>query len=377
MRSYFLLCTLVLFACGKTDTSVKNQPAENSAGNTNSKLNVQLVGQAMPNVYAAHLNWSNLADQNQKLFRTDGRGRESLLKDLPPESKTYLDTDIQAGESYTYRLQGSETSNSVTIAVPKDFTYNTNSDIETMNGGRLFLGRGVHLYTQGKTVKLKFDEIFADESFIETFPENATASVNQDGRSGGKLMISAKRLRGKIQFVARGENGGIGTPGQPGNRGSKGISGNPAQYICKLPGLPPQSCRMWEAQGVKPKELYNCTVTPTNGLPGSPGSAGGNGGQGRNGGNSGLLELQIEDLTPENLKYSIYEGKAGAGGTAGPGGPGGEGGDPGQEVYGICPARRGESGPNGAGGTTGVPGMAGVKENYCARLGAEVKGTCE
>lgn len=373
---FFLISVLFIAACGKSSVPGGNKnPAESlNAGGT--KLSVQLVGEPSPNAYAAHLSWSGPSADNQKLYRSSSRTSRVMLKEFSPEAKTWLDADVVAGETYTYQIVGADTSNSISITIPKDLEFKVNADLESdAHGGRLFIARGVHLYTQGKASHLKFDEIISDDGFIESFPEGTTAAINQEGRSSGTIHISADRLRGKLTLVSRGENGGPGTPGQMGNKGLKGYPGTNCEYRC-MHSADLNQCRSLESQGANPKQLYRCEKVATNGLPGGSGSTGGNGGQGRNGGDSGSPLVEINDVALENLLITLQEGKAGVGGIPGNGGLGGDGGDPGLEQHGICPAQRGPVGVNGPSGVQGIPGFPGAVQSYCLKTASTVKGNC-
>lgn len=343
------------------------------------KLSAVLVGQPKPNSYVIHLAWTSSGEANQKLFRQSSRTPRALLKELPPETRLWVDTEVVAGETYTYQVESELATNVATLSVPLDTVFTETGPIEgTLEGARLFLGKSVNLYTQGKDTQIKFNEIYTEGSTIETFPEDTTAAMNQNGRPGGKIEIYAQKLRGKLYVFGRGEKGGPGTPGQPGSPGNKGLAGNPAQYGCMKGNsfaiYPFSECKIEEGRGRG--VAWVCTANSTAGQTGGSGGPGGNGSPGKNGGNSGVIHIEIPDLRMEDLTLVVEGGKAGAGGEAGPGGMGGEGGDPGSEPYGVCPAQKGVQGLKGPNGNAGLPGEAGKLETFCLKTLEETKGEC-
>jgi hypothetical protein len=185
------------------------------------------------------------------------------------------------------------------------------------------------------------------------FSKSSPAQAMQ-GRSAGRVSLSAKRASGTLRIISRGEQGRPGYHGSPGWNGGRGQAGGPARS--KSFSTP----------------FGNVCYCDAGGGEGGAGGAGGNGGDasaGASGGNGGDVEVAIEkpDGKFRVLTIDVRGGRPGEPGHAGPmgrGGSGGLGGPGACGCRGMEYERRGRDGKNGICGleasdtksTRGTPG---------------------
>ncbi|XGC82325.1 hypothetical protein ACES2L_07510 [Bdellovibrio bacteriovorus] len=216
--------------------------------------------------------------------------------------------------------------------------------------------KNASLRTHGSDIEIIATRIFANDGAIETFSisEAEATPSGQNGKNGGKILLTAETGIGKLTVNLRGTKGGKGTKGTsrtPSERGADGANGTSAEWRTEW-GFPPRLV---------------CTKKATSGLPGEKGPNGDPGQNGGNGGNSGAAFLFFETVSNFNLTVNRYPGRAGEGGDGGDGGPGGKGGAPGYDIF-ECSSNvtAGADGPPGDQGARGLDGKPGMNEKSSA-----------
>lgn len=261
-----------------------------------------------------------------------------------------------------------------------------------VTANRLFFTKNDWAITYGEDIEILVDEIISDDGVISSFPDIRTAQPEIDGRSGGKLTVRAKRGRGVLHVMSRGENGGAGRPGSPGGISPKGARGsNGSCQVASLFSVPswleelvlvPNAYAEHEQGNPDPptrnERRLRCTVEPGDGGQGGAGLPGGNGGKGGRGGDSTRVYVEIEDPTDFQVKTWVDVGVGGPGGGGGRGGVGGPGGDPGDRGCDLCRIpSAGLQGPTGPAGQNGPAGPNGAEQPMCIRLGKARIGSCD
>ena len=286
----------------------------------------------------------------------------------------FLDADVRAGGKYAYALadglgSDSKETTPLEIEVPKDLKISEFKDSgpnsaksEITGYRRLFLERSNSLSTLGRQFSIDVEEIHSNGGEIQTFPENKTGDLGQNGRTGGTLAVRAKRVVGTLRIILRGERGGQGLKGPLGPKGATGAQGRETHerevmtYFCY-----PQLKYWLDREGQAHLNRH-----PGRGGRGETGGRGFQGYEGKLGGNAGDLELQISESDPSQIQILIQPGAGGLGGEGGDGGPGGDPG-PGGAVPGnrscmeCCPSVPGDPGNSGPQGPKGPEGQKGSK----------------
>lgn len=232
--------------------------------------------------------------------------------------------------------------------------------------GVIFFERGAVLTTEGASLVLHAQRLYADDAKIQSFTEEqakALPSEGQAGRSGGRIVIRAASAAGGLKFEMRGTAGGRGYVAGPQTQ-VKGVSPQGAPgvvgHFCEAPVLKTKN-GVWSLQSRSLGRCsYECVRHPGDGLPGENGFDGLPGGRGSRGGASGFVEVDVDKQDPEfHAEVAHLPGQGGPGGAGSAGTAGGEGGLPGDDL-GICrKARKGPTGAQGLPGATGPAGSAG------------------
>lgn len=136
-------------------------------------------------------------------------------KNLRSYKGGYMDIHVLPGQKYLYsHLNGEDI---LQVEIPTDLVVNTLVFWSPQWKGdqfrRLFLKKGSVLITQGQNLKLEFAEIISEQGLITSFLPGQKAELGKNGRSGGKLFISAKIAKGHLRVLMNGEHGGDGVPG--------------------------------------------------------------------------------------------------------------------------------------------------------------------
>ncbi|UOF02175.1 hypothetical protein [Bdellovibrio reynosensis] len=211
--------------------------------------------------------------------------------------------------------------------------------------------KGASLRTHGADIEFVATRVFANDGAIETFSASDAEATpaGQNGRNGGKILLTAETGVGKLTVNLRGTRGGKGAKGTSrtsSEKGADGADGTSAEWRTEW-GFPPRLV---------------CTKKATSGLPGQKGPNGDPGHNGGNGGNSGSAFLFFETVSNFNLTVNRFPGRAGEGGDGGDGGPGGKGGAPGYDIFecssNVTPGADGPYGDPGARGQDGKPGAS-------------------
>lgn len=216
------------------------------------------------------------------------------------------------------------------------------------------------------------EEFVSNHSFVRNFPEGQKADKNEDGKSGGHVLVKAKTAKGSLGLILSGENGGYVSTRRISKRernklmGRNGENGYDAIYDtwCKDIYIPilvgkiviDRNCR---------KE---CRVEPTRGRNGEDGRQGYPGYTGKRGGNSGSFYLQsfnLSDFHLTDVQKTIGLGSRGGRGSSG--GYGGARGRNGRDRRGLCSVNlpRPKSGRKGRRGERGRKGEKGKEGAVC------------
>ncbi len=261
------------------------------------------------------------------------------------------------------------------ISLPRDVVISGLSLASALNlkdVARLNLKSDAVISALDKDLKISAKKLFAEPGAkIETFPLNATAGENKNGRSGGKIEINADEATGEIEVNLRGEDSGkwtiTPTPLVGENyRGPIGASGSEGQSECKF--------AIYLPIPDVPVRCY-CNTAPGNGGQGGAGPTGLAGFAGLSGGDSGSLSVNLKQAPNFRVVQHRVSGRGSDGSLGGVGGLGGHGGQPGHvKMVGIwqipiCPdASIGADGPLGARGPKGPPGSNGKDGTVCLKL---------
>ncbi|MDG0816468.1 collagen-like domain-containing protein [Bdellovibrio svalbardensis] len=284
-----------------------------------------------------------------------------------------------------------------TVIIPYDFVVREGTGVLLYNtkieANRVFLSDKIPLTTNGTTLDIAANELHAANGSIQTFPESIkiknsqgfeeelppTAPDGVNGRSGGAISISAKKLYGRLHVYMRGEKGGRGLKGDPKPQASAGVPAESAKPEC----LKDSPVRFSLSQCSCPSDLRP-------GGQGADGEKGNPGRQGMSGGDSGSVRIMIQEYIPSEGIDSILPtdgvgivdvvqlpGVGGDGGFGGDGQAGGAGG-PGRNIAGRLECRgdggmSGKDGPVGDAGGAGHPGVLGMK---CVYIGSENQNDC-
>lgn len=174
--------------------------------------------------------------------------------------------------------------------------------------GTLLIEADAELTTNDVDVELEVKELISQGGKIMTFPErlvNTTIDDN-DGLSGGKISIKARKAYGDLSVELRGLNGGKQT---------------------KLKEQRQPKPRDPKLNGTCPSRVKEGHYNPKNcvGKNGHKGDKGYTGFKGRSGGNSGSFDIKAEQSFL-SLTVNYFPGLGGAGGEGGKGGLGSPGG---------------------------------------------------
>ncbi len=182
-----------------------------------------------------------------------------------------------------------------------------------------------HLYLENFSGKIVIDNLSTENGFIQTFPSNSQANVDQVGRSGGEINLQINSGSGKLIVFMKGENGGSGIPAKLPDDALKGAKGErtvPADFL--MTGL---EARAPNEVFYNPSILLSCIKEPGLISNGHQGLRGYDGSEGRSGGNTGSIELK-NFATNVQLAITSEVGRGGKLSIGGAGGLGGEPGDP-------------------------------------------------
>lgn len=352
-------------------------------------LQALLVEKEDPNSFEVHIELNNLPRDGQALVlrRKDGAGNQTQLDLLSSQATEYTDSTVKAGTKYTYgvanlKSDGLEELATADIQVPTDIEIVgainwPASEITGIN--RLFFRKDARLVTQGQQFRIVVRKIISDDGVIESWPDGQTAPRNTAGRSGGLISIETDVGEGRLQVLARGENGGQGLNGSPGGAGAVGPRGNNAEVKsetdCPFSFIPNFLLR--EGPGHCHTQYY-CSRQTGDGGQGNQGFPGTPGARGLPGGDAAEVHILVHADSALQVVHSLLPGQGGAGGIGGPGGPGGGGGPPGSRDSGNrCRAANwGSAGPQGHGGSSGDLGVAGALRPVCVKLGSSQVGDC-
>lgn len=238
------------------------------------------------------------------------------------------------------------------------------------------LGRNAILSTEGRNVVVTAEYLEAEVgSVIENLSEKSAALPArelQEGKYGGNITLSVRKIEGYLKINMRGGKGGPGVRGYDvadSDRGSAGAEGGGARANPGTRG----NVRL-DIPGI---EAY-CISEAADGTKGGKGKSGGPGARGEKGGGTGNLMLQIDETNRFYYEVTSTPGEPGEGGPGGKGGLGGVGGAPGKRAD-VC-ARvpsAGAEGDRGDNGAQGARGELGDLNQSCIHKGDQYSCTVQ
>ena len=377
LKSCLLLACIALNGCSGVDFADPGTEKDPEVVKilSNDHLKAEVLGGEEANSYQIRFSFPKSRSGTwflKKIAQDDARA--FVLPISPAQLVSgFLDADVRAGRKYAYSLSDglgsdSKETNPLEIEVPKDLKLSEfkdsgpNSATEIIGYRRLFLEKSNWLSTLGRQFSIDVEEIHSNGGEIQTFPEEKSGDLGQNGRAGGILSIRVKRVVGNLRIVLRGEKGGQGLKGPQGSKGATGAQGRETHerevmtYFCY-----PQLKYWLDREGQAHLHRH-----PGRGGRGATGSQGFQGYEGKPGGSTGDLDLRVSELDPSQIQILLQPGAGGLGGEGGDGGPGGDPG-PGGSVPGdrackeCCPSIPGDPGDHGPQGPRGPEGQGGVK----------------
>lgn len=230
--------------------------------------------------------------------------------------------------------------------------------------GIILMEERSRLVTEGKSVKIIAEKIFAQNSVIETFSDEVagrTPSLGVPGINGGTFDINTQFATGSLEVFLRGTRGGQAPPAlTEGYDGEDGYDGTLESSDCQS-----------DERGTR----CICLKEPGNGESGENGDPGPKGSPGLRGGNTGVLHFAVAKHQEFKITVTKIPGLGGPGGEGGPGGRGGKGGRAGEHF--VCPAAMpGRDGFPGKNGALGDSGPRGEEEMSCVQLSQDEKQEC-
>jgi hypothetical protein len=406
LLSIFLLSVFILSACqakvknqktpDKVEGTSDSEPKSDSTSPIHGPLELKAtpVGLENPHQYEVQLKWHVGSGEPSQFFivqRSDwNEGRV-----VQGDQGFYRDTQVEEGKKYSYQVRQmnasqSSTTDFVQIQIPLDKVFEGGEHIEQgtlVDYQRIFLKNQAKVYWQGERLELIASELISEDATLESFsPDKKTAELGQKGRSGGELILRAKKLRGDLFIRGDGQQGGQGESGAVGATGSKGSRGPDTVLHEGAPTQVPKGAYIYRGY------WFKCDPVRVPGGEGGRGGRGGAGFQGKKGGNSSKILIEVKDPTEGNIFISNKPGLGGDGGLGGLGGPGGEGGEPGSiewqmhsstiasgtdlSLFYQCQADHGATGPQGDPGNSGPRGTEGFQAPVCIKMGDSQQGLC-
>jgi hypothetical protein len=232
----------------------------------------------------------------------------------------------------------------------------------------LSIASGKHLFLNDYSGIIEINNLNSSNGVIQTFPDNAKASFNVTGRSGGLLRLKIMSGEGTLSINMFGEAGGDGANGAAPDAslmGAKGTQGTASKYNLSV---------VIGQLG----STYYCETQPGPGNKGGQGKRGFSGLNGAKGGNSGQAIIEVTNestLLISSFNQAGLKGFGGAGGRGGAGGPGGDSGSINSNGLVSIPCVLAGVGEVGVSGEQGDPGHEGqdglVSKNQLFNNGAK------
>lgn len=395
-----------------TNSSEKIRRVE--ASTLENEIKVNITG-GDPERYVVQFSWPYLEDGKILRIRLG-----SVLAEVLP-NQTFFTHILPHNQTVTFSFDVLDKNRKLdrtftkTVRVPADFVANAETsqinETSKIEVHRLYLNGGFPLTTNGHTVDIIANEIHAERGYIQTFPEKIktksssttfgeesppTAEPEKDGRSGGNISITSKKLFGRLRVYMRGENGGAGPKGDPTDNRMEG-TGIPAGHgklTCRLDpndncAARPERCLVDPTPVITRRECI-CSSYGSKAGDGIPGTKGKPGKPGMTGGDTGNIRISIHEYVPaegfdptlpneggEVVQVFQVPGKGGRGGIGG-GGQRGSIGGPGRDPNNRedCRGDSGGEGKIGDPGESGPPGTNGNLGLKCIYVGSENINEC-
>lgn len=386
-----LLCLFTITGCNpeftEQDVKENGQLLETvSSKSLDQFVQIRVQPTAKPEKYMVYFSWPRIEDGKFVRVRLD----KTLIVVNP--SQTDFNHEVFHNQTLTYTFEVLDNASKIEktfpkqIKIPRDYVVRAGQSTFTedtrLTVNRIFFTNEVSLSTNGFNVEFIVNELHSKDGIIETFPENAKAPTNNDGKSGGILKINAQLATGDLKIFMRGQHGGNGTQGEP--YPSRAADGSPAGEGIRFCDCVGKHCLVLANNNleifsdVEPTGMVcTCESTGGNGGNGSDGAKGRKGHRAGNGGNAGELKVSIQDGREFDLQTYSAKGTAGIPGEGGEGQDGGIGGQRPDTVAGRkCggnPGSNGSKGPIGDRGDLGTNGNDGL---LCVYIASENKNDC-
>ncbi len=402
LKNYILIFSMFLMSACSDELSKKSEEEKAPAKITiqssalADSVKVAITG-ADPEKYTVQFSWPNL--EKGKILRIRlGNVLQEMLS-----TQTFFTHTVSHNQTLNYSFdildsnRKPEMTFRKTVIIPYDFVVREGSDQILENrkieANRVFLSDKIPLTTNGVTLDIATNELHAANGSIQTFPLNMKVKSKDnfeeevlfagkdqiDGRSGGYISISAKKLFGRLHVYMRGEKGG------------RGQKGNPKPQA--LPGVPAESGKLdclKESPFKRSFDQCSCRNDLRPGGPGVDGEKGNPGKTGMRGGDSGSVRIMIQEYVPSEGVDSTLPtdgagivdvvqtaGAGGDGGLGGDGQVGGAGGDGRDYANRLsCRGDTGVAGKNGESGNVGPKGVDGGVGGRCIYIGSENINDC-
>lgn len=386
-----LLCLFLLTGCNPefTEQDVRNNKSLTETVSSKSLdqfIQVRVQPTAKPEKYMVYFSWPRIEDGKFVRVRLD----KTLIVVNP--SQTDFNHEVFHDQTLTYTFEILDNASKIEksfpkqIKIPRDFviregqsSFNEDTRL-TVN--RIFLTNEIALTTNGYNIELVANELHSKDGVIETFPENAKALTDINGKSGGSLKINASLATGDLKIYMRGQHGGDGANGE--NYSSRASDGTPAGEGARFCDCVGKNCLVSSTKkielfsGVQPTgSICTCESIGNDGGRGSDGLNGRNGHRAGNGGSAGQLKISIQDGREFDLQTYAFKGLAGIPGKGGDGQDGGLGGQTPDTIAGRkCGGKSAGNGSKGNSGLTGESGNDGDLGLSCTYIASENKNDC-
>ena len=314
-------------------------------------------------------------DSNKETILSENKSQTENKKDYDIP----LEEDKQAEDKKNYEIPLEENNQiEESKQISEEETTFISEDLElsesiTIQNKKVVLDM-VTIKTLQYDLTIKADEFLSNHSVIQNFVEGQKAKKKEHGKSGGNILIEAKKASGNLKLILNGENAGrvparrsISKKERLKLKGKAGTNGRDAIYreFCRTETfLILQNIHCWD----------ECILPPTRGGDGGKGRQGFPGWNGRSGGNSGSFHLKAISLSDFQLTdIKKVSGLGSKGGIGSFGGRGGKKGKNGWDEHGLCDVKLSnpEKGEKGKKGVRGKDGKNGIKQKVCLEVISE------
>ena len=238
------------------------------------------------------------------------------------------------------------------------------------------------IQTNEYNLSILADEFSSNHSTIQNFKASQTAQAEENGKNGGRVLISSNKASGVLSLFLNGENGGkvkkrfLSKKEREELKGKTGKNGKDAVYqrYCKDIHLPiflgPLGEFLSQQIVISRKCWWQCSINQTIAEDGGKGKSGLIGFNGKTGGNTGSFHLKTLDTSDFTLELKKSVGLGSEGGLGSTGGRGGKAGKNGKDYKNLCGLKlpQAQKGRRGRRGKTGKVGKNGIEKLACIEI---------